>query len=150
MALAMNVCRVTHALPAPDRAGVDNGNVCPIADNPRLRARIGIRRSIGCQNAPHERLMLLNLACCDGVGPFHSGDMAHNEQKKKGRPVKTAPAEPKRDAGGPAIVSLLVDIVRLRFELADLVIKLFHHIFAHSFGHVCFRRDVTACRAQVR
>jgi hypothetical protein len=77
MALAMNVCGVTHALPTPDGARVDDGNVSLIADNPRLRARIGIRRSIGCQNAPHKRLMLLNLACYDIVGPFHSGDMAH-------------------------------------------------------------------------
>ena len=100
MALAMNVCGITYALSAPDGARVDNGNVFSITDNPRLRAGKGIGRSIGRENAPHQRLMLLYLACLDRVGPFHSRDMAHNGQKKKGRPVKTAPLKPTRSSQG--------------------------------------------------
>jgi hypothetical protein len=100
MAFAIDIRRVAYAFAAAARARVDNRNVTARADQPGLRAGIGIRRGIGRKHTSDQRFMLLCLACVDSVGPIgHQTDMAYRTAKKKGRFSKTAPQNRKGELG---------------------------------------------------
>ncbi len=88
MAFTIHVLGIADAEPAPRRARIDNGNFISRADKPGLGAREGVRRRIGRQHAPNQRLMLFGFACVNTVGPVaHTrlyGDGQARGQWKRG------------------------------------------------------------------
>ncbi len=67
MAFAVGVGVARNA--GPRRAGVDYRDIGPGADDPRLRAGVGVGGRVGGEHAPHQRFQLFPPACADAVGP---------------------------------------------------------------------------------
>ena len=98
----IHVLGIANAKPASSRAGVNHRNFVSAAYQPGLRASKSIRRRIGCQHAPHQRLMLLGFACVDAVGPVaHECYMVAELQRgnEKGASRVTRPLELRSNAG---------------------------------------------------
>lgn len=149
MPLAVNVRRIPNALAASGWSGVNYRNIFARADQPCLRACICVRRRIGSKNAADQRFMLFGFACANAVGPTHETDMAHWGKKKRGRFKKTAPAE-QIEKGSLCSVqfTLLIGLVRLAFQFADLLLELFDDFLADFFRDILVLVDIAARFAQ--
>lgn len=149
MSLAVNIRRITNAFAASSWSGVNDRNVFARADQPCLRARVSVRRGIGGKNTADQRFMLFGFACANAVGPTHETDMAHWGKKKRGRFKKTAPAE-QIEKGSLCSVqfTLLIGLVRLAFQFADLLLELFDDFLADFFRDILILVDIAARFAQ--
>ena len=92
MPLAIDISRIADAHPGTDGARIYHRDIGPCANQPGLRACIGVRRGIGRKHAAHKWFVLLGFASFYAIGPVaHEMAMAQCAAKKKGRFAKTAP-----------------------------------------------------------
>jgi hypothetical protein len=92
MTLAIDISRIANAHPGTDWARVYHRDIGSSANQPGLRACIGVRRGIGRKHAAHKWFVLLSFASFYAIGPVaHEMAMAQCGAKKKGRLAKTAP-----------------------------------------------------------
>lgn len=149
MSFAVNIRRIANALSAPCRPGIDNSDIIACPDQPCLRARVSVWRRIGGKNAANQWFVLFGFACANAVGPTHKPDMAHWGKKKRGRFKKTAPAE-QIEKGSLCSVqyTLLIGLVRLAFQFADLLLELFDDFLADFVRDILVLVDIAARFAQ--